>query len=319
MIRPTRRALLALPALTAPALGQAPFPTSPIRLFCPWPPGGTTDVQMRALAEAASRRLGQPVVVENRPGAGGVLGAQALLTARPDGYTISQMPISVFRQPLLNSRPLFDPLTDFTYIVHLTGYLFGTVVRHDAPWRSLGELIEHARRHPGRITYGTPGVGTSLHLTMELIAQRAGIEWTHVPFRGFSENIQSLLAGQTDVLADSSAWAPLALEGRVRVLATWGPERAKRFPEVPTLRESGFDIVSASPYGFAGPRGMEPRIVRILQDAFLDALMDPAHLQVLDRFDMVPMPLDAAAYRADVERIMREERELITRLGIRLS
>jgi tripartite-type tricarboxylate transporter receptor subunit TctC len=316
-----RRSTLALPlaALAAPALAQQNFPNRPIRMFVPWGPGGTTDVQMRAYCEAASRRLGQAVVVENRPGAGGVLGAQALLTAPPDGYALSQMPISVFRQPLLNSRPLFDPLTDFTYVIHVTGYLFGTVVRADAPWRSMGEIIEHARRRPGELNYGTPGVGTSLHLTMEQIAQTARIEWTHVPFRGVAENLQNLLGGQIQITADSSGWSPMVEEGRVRLLATWGEQRAKRFPDVPTLREQGIEIVSISPYGLAGPRGMDPGVVRTLHDAFREALTDPAHVAVLDRFDMQPNYKDSAAYAAFVRQTVEEERALIQKLGIRLS
>jgi tripartite-type tricarboxylate transporter receptor subunit TctC len=320
-----RRHALALPLaslaapLAAPAFAQQGFPNRPIRMLVPWGAGGTTDVQMRAYCEAASRRLGQPVVVENRPGAGGVLGAQALLTAAPDGYVLSQMPISVFRQPLLNSRPLFDPLADFTYVIHVTGYLFGTVVRADAPWQNMRDLIEHARRRPGELNYGTPGVGTSLHLTMEQIAQTARIEWTHIPFRGVAENLQNLLGGQIQVTADSSGWSPLVEEGRVRLLATWGEERARRFPNVPTLREQGLDIVSISPYGLAGPRGMDPGVVRALHDAFREALTDPSHVAVLDRFDMQPNYKNSADYAAFVRRTMEEERALIQRLGIRLS
>jgi tripartite-type tricarboxylate transporter receptor subunit TctC len=319
----SRRAVLAVPlaaaTLASPALAQPAFPSRPIRMLVPWAPGGTTDVQMRGFCEAASRRLGQPVVVENRPGAGGVLGAQALLTAAPDGYTLSQMPISVFRQPLLNSRALFDPLNDFTYIIHATGYLFGTVVRADAPWRDMAALIEHARRNPGQLNYGSPGVGTSLHLTMEQIAQAQRIEWTHIPFRGFAENVQSLLGGQTQILADSSGWAPLAEEGRVRILATWGNTRAKRFPNVPTLKEQGIDIASISPYGLAGPKGMDANVVRVLHDAFREALFDPSHIAVLDRYDMVPDYKNSADYLADVRRTMEEEGRLIRQLGIKLS
>ena len=320
MPRLARRAALATPfALALPAYAQQGFPNRPIRMLVPWGAGGTTDVQMRAYCEAASRRLGQPIVVENRSGAGGVLGAQALLTAAPDGYTLSQMPISVFRQPLLNSRPLFDPLNDFTYVIHVTGYLFGIVVRNEAPWRTLAELIEAARRQPGVLNYGTPGVGTSLHLTMEQIAQMQRIEWTHVPFRGVAENLQNLLGGQIQITADSSGWVPMAEEGRVRVLATWGEQRARRFPNVPTLRESGIDIVSISPYGLAGPRNMDPGIVRVLHDAFREALTDPSHMAVLDRFDMQPNYKNSADYTAFVRQTMEEERRLIQSLNIRLS
>ena len=316
-----RRSALALPlaVLAAPALAQGAFPTRPIRMIVPWGAGGTTDVQMRALCEQAGKRLGQPIVIENRSGAGGVLGAQALLAAAPDGYTLSQMPISVFRQPLLNSRPLFNPLEDFTYVTHVTGYLFGTVVRADAPWKDMRELIAYARANPGKLNYGTPGVGTSLHLTMEQIARDQKIEWTHVPFRGFAENAQNLLGGNIQVLADSSGWSPMAEDGRVRVLATWGNARAKRFPNVPTLKEQGINIVNISPYGIAGPKGMERGVVNTLDAAFKEAIQDPAHIAVLDRYDMVPDYMGPEAYTADVARTMRDEKALIDQLGLKLS
>jgi tripartite-type tricarboxylate transporter receptor subunit TctC len=304
--------------LAAPALAQAPFPNRPIRVFVPWGAGGTTDIQMRVLCEQASKRLGQPVIVENRPGAGGILGAQALLADRPDGYSLSQMPISVFRNPLMSARPPFDPMTDFTWVIHLTGYLFGIVVRADSPWQTLDQFIAYARANPGRVNYGTPGVGTSLHITMEQIAGQKGVEWVHVPFRGVAENMQALLGGQIHATADSSGWSQLVQDGRLRLLVTWGAERAKRFPDVPTLQESGIDIVSISPYGIAGPKGMEPRVVKVLHDAFKEALFDPAHVTMLDRFDMQPMYLDSEGYATFARRQYEEERVMIQRLGLRL-
>jgi tripartite-type tricarboxylate transporter receptor subunit TctC len=319
MTRLTRRAALALPAaLATPALAQTRFPDRPVRMLVPWGAGGPTDVQMRLLCDLAARRLGVPVVVENRPGAGGILGAQALLTERPDGHVLSQMPISVFRHPQMAQRALFNPLEDFSWVIHVTGYLFGIVVRADAPWRSLAELLDYARQNPGRINYGTPGVATSLHITMEQIAGARGIDWTHVPFRGFAENVQSLLSGQTQVLADSSGWAELVRSGQLRLLATWGAERAKGFPDAPTLRESGVDIVSTSPYGLAGPRGLSVDTVRVLHDAFRAALFDPAHVALLDRFDMQPMHLGPDEYAAFAQRQFAEEGAMIRRLGLRL-
>jgi tripartite-type tricarboxylate transporter receptor subunit TctC len=318
----TRRGALALPAavsLAAPAYAQQRFPSRPIRMLIPWAPGGTSDIAMRALCEAASRHLGQPMVAENKAGVGGVLGAQALLTSRPDGYTLAQFPISVLRQPLLNSRALFDPLADFSYVSLITGYLFGTVVRGDSPWRTLGDLLEAARREPGKLNYGSPGVGTSLHLTMEQIARTKGIEWTHVPFRGVAEGMQALLGGQIDVLADSSAWGPQVQDGRLRCLAVWSGARAKSFPDVPTLRESGIDVVSVSPYGVGAPKGMDPGILRTLDEAFQAAVTDPVHMSVLDRYDMAPMYKNSADYTAYARQTMDEERQLIQALGLRLS
>jgi tripartite-type tricarboxylate transporter receptor subunit TctC len=315
MLAGAAAALLAAPAVRA----QGRFPDRPIRLIVPWAAGGTTDIQMRVLAEQASRRLGQPVVVENRAGAGGVLGPQHLLNERPDGYVLSQMPISVFRHPQMASRALFNPLEDFTWVIHATGYLFGIVVRADAPWQTLGQFLDFAKANPGRVNYGTPGVGTSLHITMEQIAgMRGGIDWTHVPFRGWAENAQALLGGQIQASADSSGWSDLVQSGQMRLLATWGAERAKRFPNVPTLRESGIDIVSISPYGLAGPKGMSADVVRVLHDAFREALFDPAHVAILDRFDMQPMYLGPDEYAALARRTFAEEGEMIRRMGLRI-
>ena len=327
---PARRSALALgagllapsllaPGLARPALGQGAWPARPVRMYIPWGPGGTTDVQMRALCDAASRRIGQTVVPENKAGAGGILGAQAMLNDKPDGHTLGQMPVSVFRTPLMSSRPAFDPVADFTYIIHLTGYLFGVVVRADAPWKDFPEFLEHARRNPGKVNYGTPGAGTSLHITMERIAAERGLDWTHVPFRGVAENMQALLGGQIDATADSSGWAQLVQDGKLRLLVTWGEQRAKRFPEVPTLREVGIDIVSASPYGIAGPKGMDPGLVRTIHDAFREALNDPAHLSVLERFDMPVMYKDTAAYQAFVRQQIAEDRVMIEKLGLRMN
>jgi tripartite-type tricarboxylate transporter receptor subunit TctC len=306
--------LVAAPAVRA----QGRFPERPIRLLVPWAAGGTTDIQMRALADQASRRLGQPVIVENRPGAGGVLAAQQLLQERPDGYVLAQMPISVFRHPQMAQRALFNPMEDFTWVIHVTGYLFGIVVRADAPWRTLAEFLDYAKANPGKVNYGTPGVGTSLHITMEQIAAARGIDWTHVPFRGWAENSTSLLSGDIQASADSSGWADLVQAGRMRLLAVWSAERAKRFPDVPTLRESGIDIVSASPYGLAGPKGMNPAVVRVLHDAFREATFDPAHIAILDRFDMAPMYLNPDDYAAFARRTYTEEGEMIRRMGLRL-
>jgi tripartite-type tricarboxylate transporter receptor subunit TctC len=315
-----RRAALALGAATlaAPAIAQAAYPNRPIRMYVPWAPGGTTDVQMRALCDAASRRAGQPVVVENKSGAGGILGAQAMLHDKPDGYTLGQMPVTIWRTPLMSSKPMYDPVNDFTYIIHLCGYLFGVVVRADSPWKTFPEFLDHAKQRQGEVTYGTPGVGTSLHITMERIAGDRGIDWTHVPFRGFADNLQALLGGQTDALADSSGWAELVQSGKLRLLVTWGEERAKRFPEVPTLREVGIDIVSASPYGIAGPKGMDPGVVRALHDAFKEALYDPQHTAILDRFDMPVMYKGPEDYAAFVRQQYEEDKRMIEKLGLKL-
>lgn len=318
----TRRAVGALAiGLAAPAIARAQsrFPDRPIRMIVPWTAGGTTDVQMRALCDIAGRHLGQPIVIDNRAGAAGTLGALNLATeARPDGYTLSQMPITVFRIPYMTGQPRWNPETDFSWVIHLTEYTFGVVVRADGPIRDWRGLIDFARANPGRLSYGTPGANSTLHITMEQIAGIERVEFTHVPFRGVAENLTNLLSGTVMATADSSGWGEMVRDGRVRLLNTWGRARASRFPDAPTLQELGYDIVSTSPYGIAGPRGMDPAVVKILHDAFEKALKDPAHVAVLDRLDQPVMHLDPAAYADFARRQVETERALIQRLNLRI-
>jgi tripartite-type tricarboxylate transporter receptor subunit TctC len=273
----------ALFALAAGAAAQ-PFPTKPITLICPWPAGGSTDITMRALAEATAKYLGQQVVIENKPGAGGTLGAVALLNARPDGYTVSQIPLGVFRVPHLE-KTAYDPLKDFTYLLGVSGYTFGVVVPADSPYKSFGDLVAFAKANPDKIAYGTPGANTSLHVTMEEIAWNQGIKWVHIPHKGNAPNMLAILGGQVNAAADATGWGPHVDAGKLRLLVTWGDKRTKRWPSVPTLQELGFGIVSNSPYGLAGPKAMDPKVVQILHDAFKKGAEDPIHLAALEKYD----------------------------------
>jgi tripartite-type tricarboxylate transporter receptor subunit TctC len=312
----TRRAAL-FAALATPAFAQGAWrPERPIRLIVPWTAGGPADTHFRVLAEVATRGFGQPVVVENRPGATGTLGATTLKEARPDGSIVSQMPPGVFRVPLLSPRPAYDPMTDFTWIIQLTGSVFGTVVRADSPWQSLGDLLAYARANPGRVNYGTLGIASSQHLGMERIAAQAGVTWTHVPYRGTSETLTALISGQIDAAGESSSWAPMVEEGRLRLLATWGSARPPRFANVPTLTELGIPIVAEAQYGLAGPRGMDPAVVQALHDGFRVALFDPAHLAALERFHQRPLYLNSADYTLAVREQFETEREALRRIGM---
>jgi tripartite-type tricarboxylate transporter receptor subunit TctC len=314
-----RRLLLA--GLAAPALAQAQaFPDRPVRLMVPLAPGGPTDAHGRVVAEIAGRLLGQPVVVENRTGASGTMAAQILAgEARADGHLVGLLPATVFRLPQMQRRPAFDPMRDFTFILHWTGYTYYCAVRADAPWQDWAQFIAHAKANPGKVSYGTPGVGSSLHITMERIAAQHGIEWVHVPFRGGSDNFQALLAGQITAIADSSGMAPLVEDGKFRLLNTWGATRTKRFPAVPTLQELGIDIVANAPYGMAGPRGMAPAVVKALHDAFAVALHDPAALAALDRYDMPLLYKDTAGYERFARAQYEEEGAAVRALGLRID
>ena len=318
-----RRALLGAAAtltLAAPVVAQSGFPSRPIRLIVPWPAGGSTDGQLRALAEAAGKYISQPIIIENRGGASGTLAAAMMAQEqRGDGYVVGQLPIGVFRIPAMTRRPTFDPLRDFTYILNCTGYLFGVVVKADSPWQTWQQFLDHAKANPGRVAYGSPGIGTTLHITMEQIAQLHGIEWLHVPFRGGADNIQAVLSGATQANADSTGWASLVEAGQLRLLCVWSGERARRFPDVPTLKETGTNIESTSPYGIAGPKNMDPGVVRVLHDTFRQALYDPIHTAALERFDMPLIYMNSADYDAFARRQVEEEGAMVRRLGLRID
>lgn len=290
------------------------FPSRPVTMIVPWPAGGSTDQAMRALATATEKYLGQPIVVENRPGAAGTLGAQAMVTAKPDGYTITQVPITVFRNPHL-AKVGYDPLTDLTYLIGVSGYTFGVVVLADAPWKTFADMVAYAKANPGKLTYGTPGQNTSLHVTMEDIAHRYGIAWTHVPFKGNADNMQALLGGHINASADATGWAPHVDAGRMRLLVTWGPQRTRRWSQVPTLKELGYDIVSTSPYGIAGPKGMDPKVIRILHDALHKGMQDPVHMKVMEQLDQDLLYLSSDDYAKFARDTFAAEKAAMARLA----
>jgi tripartite-type tricarboxylate transporter receptor subunit TctC len=299
------------------AAGAQTFPARPVTLVVPWPAGGTTDVVMRALATATEKHLGQSIVIENRGGAAGTVGpAHMAANARPDGYTVAQIPITVFRYPAMR-KTSFDPARDFTYVIGVTGYTFGVVVRKDAPWKTFADLLADAKANPGKINYGTPGAGTSLHITMEQIARLQGLKWTHVPFKGNAEATSALLGGHIHVEADSTGWAQLVNTGELRLLVTWGATRTRNWPSVPTLKESGIDIVSTSPFGIAGPAGMDRAVVAALHDAFKKGMEEPSYIATMEKFDQEPSYLNSDDYRAYALRQSAEEKRLIAELGLK--
>jgi tripartite-type tricarboxylate transporter receptor subunit TctC len=325
MTRPDRgrrrfvQAALASPAAIAlPALGQAAFPNRPIKLICPWPAGGSTDAVLRSVADSAGKILGQQVIVENKGGAGGMLGAVELASARPDGYTLSQLPQGVFRIPHMQ-KVAFDTLKDFTWIICLTGYTFGLVVPQDSPVKTVQDLVDYAKANPGKFTYGSTGIGTSPHLAVEEFAQRAGIKLNHVPFKGNAENMQAILGGHIMAASDATGWAPHVESGKLRLLATYGSKRTKRWPNVATLDELGYKTVSDSPFGVCGPKGMDPAVVKTLHDAFRKTLEDPAVMATFEKFDQTVVYMNTETYTKWARETFAAERATIERLGLAMK
>ena len=308
--------IAAIAALCASSALAQDFPNRSITLICPWPPGGSTDQHLRIVAQLASKYLGQTVIVENKPGAGGTLGAIALAsTAKPDGYTIAQLPLGVFRFPHMQ-KVQYDPKKDFTYLIGLSGYTFGLVVRPDSPWKTLEEFVAAGKAKPGMISFGSTGNGTSPHLLMEDLQLKTGAKYQHVPFKGNAEGMNAFLGGHIDAMSDASGWGTHVDAGKARLLATFTEQRTKRWPTAPTAKEQGLDIVYPSPYGLAGPKGMDPKVVQILHDAFKKAIEDPEHLKTLEKLDQILWYKSSADYTKYAMDTYESERSTLDRLGL---
>ena len=300
-------------ALVAPVQAQD-FPTRPITLICPWPAGGSTDTHLRKLAELAARHLGQPIVVENKPGGGGMIGPAGMAkNAAPDGYTLSQLTVNALRQPHMQKVD-WDPLKDFTWIIGVSGYTFGMVVKSDSPMKTFDDVVKYAKANPGKFSYGSTGIGTSPHLLVEQVADKAGVQLLHVPFKGNADSTQALMGGHVMAQSDATGWGKHVDAGTFRLLVTFGEQRTRW--GAPTAKELGYDVVSYSPYGIAGPKGMDPRVVKILHDAFKKAMDDPEHQKVLQTLDQVYWYKSTDEYARWAAETYASERALVQRLGL---
>lgn len=302
-------------AATGPLFAQS-WPERPITFICPWPAGGTADQSMRALCTVAGKLLGQPIAVENRAGASGMIGAKALASAKADGYTIGQIPISVTRFSQLGSLQA-DPRKDYTYIARTSGQTFGIAVPAHSPFKTLKDFVAAAKARPGQVTYAHAGVGGATHVGMEEFAGVAGIQLNHVPYKGGAEALQGVLGGHVDALADSSSWAPHVEAGKLRLLATWGEQRTARFKDVPTLRECGYDVVVDAPNGIGAPRGLEPAVAARLREAFRAAVASPEFKSVAEKLDAPLLYLNGPDYEKYVNTVYQKETVLIDKLKLR--
>jgi tripartite-type tricarboxylate transporter receptor subunit TctC len=305
-------------ALLAPALVLAAdeFPSKPITFICPWPVGGTADLSMRTICQVASRVLGQPIAVDNKPGAAGMIGAKAIAVAKPDGYTIGQIPISVTRFSQVGMLQA-DPLKDFTYIARTNGQTFGIVVLSDSKFKSLKDVVAYAKANPGVVTYAHAGVGGATHVGMEQFAQAAEINLNAIAYKGGAAALNDTLGGQVDILVDSGSWAPYVETGKLRLLATFGDQRTPRFNGTPTLKEQGYRVVVEAPNGIGGPANLPPEVEKKLRDAFRFAINSDEFKVVAARIDSPVMYLDGPDYKKYITQVYQQETQLIEKLKLK--
>lgn len=308
-------AMLALALLPSSASAQD-YPNRPVTLIVPWPAGGLNDIVLRVIAEQAAKHLGQTIVIDNRAGGGGSVGpATMAATAKPDGYTFAQMPDAVYRVPLMQKSP-WDPEKDFTYIIGLYAYAFGLIVPADSPFKTWKDIVAHAKENPGKLTFGTPGAASSLHMGMEKLIRASGIKLTHVPFKGSLEENTAVAGGHVQMGASGSSAKPLADAGKIRFVQMWTKTRTKNLPDIPTLREDGYAFEVESPVGLAGPKGMDPKIVAKIHDAFKKALDAPETKEVLAKFDMTASYKSSEDYRKYISEAISSEREILQAIGL---
>ena len=302
------RSILAITALCCaplPTLAQADYPSKPITLVVPFPPGGVTDIAGREVARNLTKYLNQAVVVENKAGAGGNIGTQYLATSKPDGYTLGLLTVSAMSiAPHVTKNLGFNPSQDFTPITNVIITEGAIVANAATPFSTVKEFVAYAKANPGKVSYASVGNGSIPHLTAEMFAQRAGISLLHVPYKGTGPALQDLLANQINLSFESSVGTSFnnVTAGRLKVLAITGAKRSAVVPDVPTVAESGFPGFSAQGwFGLFGPANLPPKILETLNKAVTDALREPEVIARFEKLGVQPDPQAPAAFAKFLE------------------
>ena len=310
---------LVLAPLAISASAQDAYPSKPITLVVPFPPGGVADIVGRPFADALSRELKTPVVIENKPGAGGGIGMGAVAKAKPDGYTLllalSSISILPEADKVLGRAPLYQ-LDQFTPIARLTADPTVLAVRADSPWKTLQDFVDDARKRPGAITYGSSGNYGTMHMPMEMFAHKANVKLLHVPFTGGGPAVIALLGGQVDALSTGPSTVLQHVKaGKVRVLASWGDHRLASLPDVRTLAEAGYDAVFFQWSALFAPAGTPEPIVARLREAAKVAAADSRFVSTLATVETPVQYLDAPEMRRFWEADAKKLAEAVQRVG----
>ncbi|HRL98949.1 tripartite tricarboxylate transporter substrate binding protein [Diaphorobacter limosus] len=287
--------LACISALAVPAFAAEDYPKSPITLVVGYGAGGSTDVCNRVLALDVGKQLGQPVVVDNKPGAGSSLSISFIIRQRPDGYSIASLSTGAVLNQVLSPNIKYDVTKDLTPIAMVAQYQVGVLVRADSPYKTMADLIGASQSAKKQLTYSTAGIGTPQHLTAERLAQKIAAQWVHAPYKSGPEAITALIRGDVDFMAQTAEWVPYVRDGRLRLLSVFTDERIKGF-DAPTLKELGYDLVAPSILGIAGPAKMDAAIVKKLQDAFHKASQTAEFQSCADQFGLKPDFKDASTF-----------------------
>ena len=304
---------LALAGLCAALPARADYPDKPITMIVPWAAGGSTDQTARVLAKAAEAKLGQPIVIVNKPGASTTIGMAELAVAKPDGYTIGTLSSSGYLIALQGRELPFHPINAFSYISYYGDNLIGIAVLTESPLKSLDDLIAVGKKEPGKLKYGTAGIGTTQHLTAESLQRSTGAKFVHIPQNGSAASMPALLGGHVDFVMETSVWAPFLESKQARLLAVTTPKRAKVYPDVPALSEKGIKSLR-SVQAIIAPAGVPEPIRARLEEAFRAGLSDKAFQDTMQRLSMEIVDLSGPETKALVEQEYELARQLIAEI-----
>ena len=297
-------------------LSQELYPNRPVTMVVPWGTGGTSDTVTRVFAKIAEKELGQPIIVENKPGAGGSIGVNYVLKSKPDGYTLGVPQTSSYIiHPYMKKLP-YDPLTQVIDIATIANHLLGLAVRPDAPWNTFEDIISYARSNPGKFRYACAGIGTTQHICMERIAMKEGIKWTAVPFKSGAEATVAFLGGHTDGVVQTTVEL-LPHTGKFRLLLSESDVRWPDFPNVPTVLEKGYNFWAMAIQAINAPKGVPESIIRKLESVFDKTKKDPSYIQAMDKIRMRIPSLSGKEYTELWKKEYDEMGKVIKILGLR--
>jgi tripartite-type tricarboxylate transporter receptor subunit TctC len=314
--------LLALIALCCSQALAQNYPAKSITLIIPFPPGGSTDIVGRIAADGLSRELGQPIVVDNRGGAGGAIGAKAIADASADGYTLGIATISTHVvNPIVHTDLRYDPLKDFSFVSQIAAVPNSMSIHPSVPAKNMAEFVEYARKNPGKLNYGTPGVGSLGHLIGETFKYSAKVNLTHVPYRGAGPALNDALGGQVQILFDNlPSSLPHIQSGKLRALAVANEKRVGSLPDVPTFAEGGYPLVNdPSWFGLIGPAKLSPDIVARLHTALVATLKQPEAQKRLAAAESLPVGNSPEAFRKVVADALENTRKVVREANLKFE
>jgi tripartite-type tricarboxylate transporter receptor subunit TctC len=293
-----------------PCSAKEEFPLKPIIFIHGMPAGGTGDIPHRYLAEIVEKKLGQPVVIVIKLGGGGTVGLGEVARAKPDGYTIGFLAGGPIIGSHLSKLP-FDVTKDFTPIIQHVTYVHGLIVKTDSPFKTFKDLIDYARANPGKVTYGTPGAGTPQHLTMIWLGDLAKVQWIHVPQKGGVPSVTAVMGGHVTCSEVSTEFKPFLEAGRVRLLSITTEKRMEEFPDTPTLKELGYDVMGFAIHSIVGPKGIPKDRVKILHDAYYEAMQEPGYRKLLKKMSMPYEYRNSQDLQKHIEELYQKSGEIL--------